>query len=112
MRFLQEAIALEALCSTDPIEVTHKVATTCSLLLGATLDERKDIYRKAKKLYQKRSRIIHGAGERATIEDLKEMETIPRGVIHRILEGSNLEQYRTEKRQEEFLLDLWLGVRK
>jgi len=60
IRFLQEAIALEALCSTDSIEVTHKVASTCAILLGSTLNERRSVYKKAKDLYNKRSKIIHG----------------------------------------------------
>jgi hypothetical protein len=34
MRFLQLATALETLCSTATTEVAHRVATTCSILVG------------------------------------------------------------------------------
>jgi Apea-like HEPN len=61
MRFLQEAIALETLCSTDDHEVTHRVATTCALFLASTLEERKQVYSSAKRLYGIRSGVIHGS---------------------------------------------------
>jgi hypothetical protein len=39
MRFLQEVIALEALCSTSDAEVTHRIATTCAVLVGTGREE-------------------------------------------------------------------------
>jgi len=111
MRFLQEAIVLEALCSTDTYEATHKIASTCALLLGPSNDERKEIYARVKRLYGIRSRIIHGAGGGAKVEEVKEMECISRGVVLCILEGSRKENYRTISQQKDFLLDLWMGMR-
>lgn len=110
MRFLQETIALEALCSTDTSEVAHKVATASALLLSSKVDERKEIYRKAKKLYGVRSRIIHGDGKRAKIEELEEIEQLTRGILRRVLEDPIFSKYRTRKMQQAFLLDLYLGI--
>jgi len=75
MRFLQEAIALEAVCSASDTEVTHRVATTCAILAGTGPVERKTLYEEAKRLYSIRSRIIHGSGKRATIPELKGYRT-------------------------------------
>jgi hypothetical protein len=104
MRFLQEAIALEALCSTDQREVTHTVATTCALFLASTLEERKQVYNRAKRLYGIRSRIIHGSGKRASKDDVKDIEQMTRCLLRHALDGTVFEQYRTHQLQKDFLL--------
>jgi Apea-like HEPN len=108
MRFLQEAIALETLCSTADSEVSHRVATTCGLFLASTLEERKEVYNSAKRLYGIRSRIIHGSGKRASIDDVKNIELMTRHLLRCVLDDSVFEHYRTQKLQKEFLLAMAL----
>lgn len=53
--------ALEALFSSDSIEISHKVSERISLLLGDDFVSRVFIYEKIKKSYSIRSKIVHGA---------------------------------------------------
>lgn len=108
MRFLQEAIALEALCSASDTEVTHRVATTCAILVAAGSEEREKVYKEAKRLYSIRSRIIHGSGKRATIQELKDIEQLTRKILRRILVDTILPKYKTRLEQSDFLLRLSL----
>jgi len=108
MRFLQEAIALESLCSTDNSEVTHRVAVTCALCLGSNREERKEIYRHAKDLYAIRSRVVHGSGRRVRREELIRAEKLSRRLLRYVLNDSVLPKFRKRDLQREFLLDLAL----
>jgi Apea-like HEPN len=108
MRFLQLAIALEALCSTSTTEVAHRVAITCAILTANTPEERRDIYRKAKRLYGLRSRIIHGSGQRTPIEMVQEMERLTCMLLREVIEDNILRNYKTRRLQEDFLLQLAL----
>jgi hypothetical protein len=108
VRFLQEAIALEGLCAGSDTEITHRIATTCAVLIGESADERKSIYKKIRSLYGIRSRIIHGSGKRATVEELKEMQQLTRKVLRRILAGDVLPHYESSQKHRDFLLNLSL----
>lgn len=109
MRFLQEAIALESLCSTEATEVAHRIAVTCALCLESALDERKKMYKEAKDLYGIRSRVIHGSGRQVTKEELKRIEQLSRKLLRHVLNDNVLPKFRTRDSQREFLLDLPLG---
>ena len=108
MRFLQEAVALEALCSRSDTEVTHRVAITCAILTGTTPEQRKIIYKEAKRLYGIRSRVIHGSGVRASLEELKQIAQLTRRVLYQVLANDVLPNYETGKSQTEFLVQLAL----
>lgn len=108
MHFLLEAIALEALCSDSASELTHRIATTCAILMEAGLEERKALYKKVKNLYGIRSRIAHGTGQWAKTDQLKEMEHITRGLLRRILAADVLPNFETAGSRKEFLLHLGL----
>jgi hypothetical protein len=108
VRFLQEAIALESLCSGSDTEVTHRIATTCAVLIGTSPEERKDIYKQTKRLYGIRSRLIHGSGKRAKIEELKDMQQLTRKVLRRILASDILPNYESGQKHKDFLLNLSL----
>ena len=108
IRFLQEAIALEGLCAGSDTEITHRIATTCAVLIGVSTEERKGIYKQTKDLYGIRSRIIHGSGKRATVEELKEMQQLTRKVLRRILASDILPNYESSQRHRDFLLNLSL----
>jgi hypothetical protein len=108
MRFLQEAITLESLCSTDTSEVAHKVAVACALCLESKMEERKELYRQAKSLYAIRSRVIHGSGRRVKKEELMQIEKLSRRLLRYVLNDDVLPKFRTRDFQREFLLDLAL----
>jgi len=108
MRLLQDAIALESLCSTDAIEVTHRIAVTCAVCLGSTHGERKRIYKEAKDLYGIRSRVVHGSGYRVTKEEVKRIEQLSRRLLRYVLRDNVLPNFRTRDSQRKFLLDLAL----
>jgi hypothetical protein len=108
MRFLQEAIALESLCSTDTSEVVHKVAVACALCLGVNVEKRKELYKQAKGLYAIRSRVIHGSGRRVKKEELMQLEQLSRQLLRYVLDDDVLPKFRTRDAQREFLLDLAL----
>ena len=109
MRFLQEAIAIETLCSSETTEVTHRIASTCAILLGSALEERRTIYKEARDLYGIRSRLIHGSGKRVKIEELKRIERLSRKLLRRILQDDIFAKYKSRSSQKEFLLELTLG---
>jgi hypothetical protein len=51
---------LEALLSTGTAEIAHQVSERVAVLIGHSSDERLEVYRAIKKLYDLRSRITHG----------------------------------------------------
>lgn len=51
---------LETLLSTDTTEITHKIAERAARIIGGSLDERTEIYRKVKDAYSIRSSAVHG----------------------------------------------------
>jgi hypothetical protein len=108
VRFLQLAIALEALCSTSTTEVSHRIASTCSILNGGNAKEKNELYHKAKQLYGIRSRIIHGSGKRTTMNDVQEMEGLTCKLLRRILENKILPNFESRPKQKEFLLRITL----
>ncbi|WP_246721789.1 HEPN domain-containing protein [Methylosinus sp. H3A] len=60
-RAIDCGICLEALLGDDdPKELTHKLRVRAALLLGSTLEERRDIRREVGKLYDLRSKVVHG----------------------------------------------------
>ena len=59
-RAIEYSIALEALLSDGNVEMTHKIATRAAIILGQDFDERMQYRKLFKKLYQVRSRAVHG----------------------------------------------------
>lgn len=53
--------ALECLFTTDNSEVSHKVAERICFLLGDSKEERIELYKKIKKAYGIRSKVVHGS---------------------------------------------------
>lgn len=67
-------IALEALYSNSKSEISFRFAMRLALLLGHSSKSRKNIAQKAKKLYDIRSRIIHGDKFTLPAKSLKEAD--------------------------------------
>lgn len=106
--FIQNMIAVEALCSTSSFEVQHRVGTTCAVLLHSPLEDRRKLYDRVTYLYDARSRMIHGSGRKITKDELK-IEQISRPLMRFVLADEVLPNYRTPKLQKKFLLDAVLG---
>jgi len=58
--FLSLTTAMEALLTTQSTEITHNLAERVAVLLGNTCELRLAKYRQVKKLYDTRSKIVHG----------------------------------------------------
>lgn len=109
MRYLQEAIAIEALTSTDTQEVTHRVRIACSLLLASGVKKRESVYKEIGEIYKKRSSIIHGADIRVKLNKVIEIEQVSRKLLLQILKGNILPKFVKRDLQRKFLLELQLG---
>jgi len=61
--FLSACLVLETLFTVDTAEVAHKMATrmTKILLPDAGIAERRELYKRIKKMYRGRSEVIHGS---------------------------------------------------
>jgi hypothetical protein len=108
-RFLQEAIALEALCSASSAEVTHRISTTCAILIGGDIQQRKSTYKEAQRLYSIRSSIVHGSESRVAIREVKNIERFVRSILRQVLSENLLARFETVSKQREFLLELNLA---
>ncbi len=53
-------VSFEALLSTDTTAVAHRIAERTAILIG-TSEDRQDVYRDMKKLYDGRSKVLHGS---------------------------------------------------
>jgi len=58
--FLSMTVVLEALLSTSNEGITHQIAERGAILLSKDANERYDIYKQVKNLYNIRSRLVHG----------------------------------------------------
>jgi hypothetical protein len=61
-RLIALAVALESLFSpADGQEISFKTSLTASLLLGESIEQRKQIFADLQDLYKRRSKIVHGS---------------------------------------------------
>lgn len=60
--FLSLTIMIESLLSTSKFEISHTVSERAAIILGKNADQRIEIYRDFKKIYNQRSKIVHGEG--------------------------------------------------
>lgn len=60
--FTNLTILLECLLSTDRQELAHKVSERAAIILGKNNNDRLTIYKDIKKIYNQRSKIVHGEG--------------------------------------------------
>jgi hypothetical protein len=106
--FLSLTTLLEALFSTGSSEITHTLSERTALLLGKSATERIEIYERVKKLYNTRSKIIHGrqvrkdeSGESSSREDFQQIYSLAVDVIHATLNNSALLRIiQSDKRDE------------
>ena len=89
-RFLDLMIALESIFPNIQHEATYRLA----LCIATLLDRRESVYKDMKKLYNQRSKIVHGTlscskKQGIDIEDYRKLDTILRDVIKIVIDLKN-----------------------
>lgn len=67
LAFLSLMISMEAFFCASQNEITYQVSRNAAVLLGKSKDESKEIFDDIKKLYSKRSKLIHGKQDKNPI---------------------------------------------
>jgi hypothetical protein len=104
-------IALEALFGAeDGTEVTYKVSQRIALFLADSPQVARDLFRKAKRCYQTRSKIIHGRWEHDPKIDavMADTEAIIRTALRHLLDYPDLLKIFMSRERDRFLEDLAL----
>ncbi len=71
---------------SEELGISHRIARNCAVLLGDNIDKSKTIYSEVKKLYHKRSRIIHsGRTDIVNKDDLLKLRYSVRESIKKIV---------------------------
>ena len=108
VKILMYVTAMEALVSTATIELSHQVSERVAILLGKTVDERKEIYTTVKKAYGYRSKAAHGEALKGKVEDttplLIQLDEYLRQLMH-LETPFGLEQQKID----EFFLEELMG---
>ena len=68
--FLSLMISLEALYTKETRELSFRLARNCAILLGTNCENAQIIFDDMKKLYDKRSKLVHGSSNKITQEDV------------------------------------------
>lgn len=68
--FLNLMIALEALYTEETRELSFRLARNCAIMLGTNYENAQIIFDDMKKLYDKRSKLVHGTSNKITQEDV------------------------------------------
>ena len=84
--------ALETLFSTSSNEIAHQLSERVSTFLEEELEERLAVYKKVKKAYELRSRIVHGStttkkASKNPKDTSIEIESISKRVVLKIIEN-------------------------
>ena len=99
-------MGLEAIFgATDGTEVTYKLSQRIAFFLADTPQAAVDLFRKAKKLYATRSKIIHGRWEHDPEIDaaMADTENLFRIVLRRLLDSPELLETFMSKKRDKFL---------
>jgi len=103
--FLSACLVLETLFTMDSAEVAHKMATrmTKILLPDAGIAERRESYKRIKKMYRGRSDVIHGSKSiyRLDEEVRKSAPEFAQRSLQAILRQDKLVRYYTQDEQAE-----------
>lgn len=106
---------LEVLFSTGSSEIVHKLAERIALFLGTNNEERRLLFDRVKKLYNLRSKLVHGdvlsmAAARTLVDVSRDADSLVRDVLRRIIDSSELldlfEGNKTTR--EDYFIDLVL----
>lgn len=107
-------IALEALFGADDSggEIGYKLAQRISFFLADTSEDARQLFRKAKRCYGIRSRIVHGRSKNDPDIDtgMADTEAIIRTVFRRLLDSPGMLRTFISKQRDRFLED-WVFSR-
>jgi len=117
--FVSLMTAVEALLSTDVGEIAHTVAERAAVLLARKGNERLDVYRRTKRLYDVRSRLVHGSAKsqkgprnwnttyvtakrsNVAVSDFADLADIVVSLVGRVLDDPELLREIQEPRNED-----------
>ncbi len=102
--FLLFAIALECLVlPTDKDELRYRLSQRVAQLCGEDMDQRLELAKRTKKLYDVRSKIVHSGHYEVTEDERDEIRIAARVVILRLLTDPDVEKYgKLDKLHEYF----------
>jgi hypothetical protein len=84
LSFLSLMISLETLFNVADSELRYRISRNCAVLLGKDLKKSKEIFKKIKELYDKRSKIVHTGGSKIERSDLLILRNFVRESIKEI----------------------------
>ncbi|UOE54909.1 HEPN domain-containing protein [Cytobacillus oceanisediminis] len=85
MKIVLYCTALECLFSTAKSEINHRIAERVAALMGASAQEKIDIYNFIKKAYNYRSVILHGSNISGSEEDLVEFSVRLDNILRQLI---------------------------
>ena len=102
--FLLFAIALECLVlPTEKDELRYRLSQRVARLCGEDMDQRLELAKRTKKLYDVRSKIVHSGHYEVTEDERDEIQIATRVVILRLLTDPDVEKYgKLDKLHEYF----------
>ena len=102
--FLLFAIALECLVlPTEKDELRYRLSQRVARLCGEDMDQRLELAKRTKKLYDVRSKIVHSGHYEVTEDERDEIRIAARVVILRLLTDPDVEKYgKLDKLHEYF----------
>lgn len=108
--FLFFVIALECMLLPDGNsgELRYRFSQHIAQLIGRDTSERKRIMKKAKKLYDIRSNIVHSGHYEASEERYCEIRNIAKTIIYKLLTDQRIQEFHSSKQFEDWLDELSL----
>jgi hypothetical protein len=90
-RLLKLMISLESLLILDQSEpITSTISDRTAQLLGGKYEKRKEVALFVKKMYGKRSEVVHHGGKDIEDSDLRTLLTLVQSAIMKLIKGSNV----------------------
>jgi hypothetical protein len=89
-------LVLETIFTVEEAEITYQFATRLANITGKTLEQRKDIFKRARNVYNERSNIVHGRRSIETVDPdiLKDAFFFARqSLLHILLDSKLLALY-------------------
>lgn len=109
-KFLQYIFAMEIIMhnNADGLispSIANQIAETSAFIISDDINSRKDIYRKAKEVYSKRSAAVHGGSNNISDDLIAKARSIVYCLIHSILRSEELMQLRNAKDLYEWTMN-------
>ncbi|HHT7066894.1 HEPN domain-containing protein [Bacillus thuringiensis] len=98
--------ALECLFTTGKSEVSHKIAERVAIMLGTSVESKKDLFQLVKKAYNFRSEMVHGQALKAKEEDLVIVSKGLDDVLRKLIVANHDVFSKDNNEMDDFFLDL------